>query len=489
MQKTTCAKAKPPIKALSSHLSVFFDEGYWYSLWVGAGWNHNGKGFQNGLSKTLQHLSEKVRNAADEVSKLKQLNDKINANCEDYKARINIQIDALIEHLQERRQRLQEFAEVERDSKKKALRDQVNRCTSHLNRTTALMQLCIEVLKEPDAVVYLQIGQQLNNRASTQDFTWNREMRTKAEVDPEFVLSLDTRPVQNAIQGLEFAQLKSPSAPQFDATECLAENNSVTVVWHCPANGTAIDGYTLEIDSGRDDGHFREVYTGPDNICTIDGLHFDTIYNVRVKAFNSAGESAYSDPIGLQTAHVAWFQLTKSSSQRDVVLSNERATLTGVGLDYRVVLGNVAFSRGVHYWEITVDQFDGNGDIVIGVAQPSVNRHTMLGKDLHGWAMYIDDKRSWYIHNDAHHGRIALHGGTGAVLGVLMDCDQGVLSFYVNDRRLEVDEACYAFKNMPRGLYYPAFSVNKNAKITVHTGLVPPTLRSSTSDDSVTDTL
>ena len=62
-------------------------------------------------------MSEKAKIATEEISKLKKLNEKIVTNCEDFKANINIQIDALIEQLQDRRQRLLEFAEIERDSK------------------------------------------------------------------------------------------------------------------------------------------------------------------------------------------------------------------------------------------------------------------------------------------------------------------------------------------------------------------------------------
>ena len=37
-------------------------------------------------------------------------------------------------------------------------------------------------------------------------------------------------------------------------------------------------------------------------MCTVDGLHFDSIYNARVKAHNPVGESEYSDLVSLQTA-------------------------------------------------------------------------------------------------------------------------------------------------------------------------------------------
>ena len=83
--------------------------------------------------------------------------------------------------------------------------------------------------------------------------------------------------------------------------------------------------------------------------------------------------------------------------------------------------------------------------------------------------MYIDSKRSWFLHGDNHEHRTDGGIDAGSVIGVLLDLDNRTLSFYVNDER----QGPVAFTDL-KGVLYPAVSLNRNVRVTLQSALEPP---------------
>ncbi|KRX61510.1 E3 ubiquitin-protein ligase TRIM9 [Trichinella sp. T9] len=423
------------------------------------------------LSQTLQSLSEKAKTATENLARLKQLNDKVQTNSVDFEALIVTQCDKLIVAIEQRKQELLDLALREKETKNQLFRDQISNCTNQLQKTTGLVQFCIEALKEVDPIAFIQISPALIHRVSNMELIWRKELEADiANVSPEFELTLDVQPVTAAINQLNFVQLKIPECPTIITEACSAQNNSVTIVWKAPLN-SYIEGYILEIDDGHGDGNFKEVYVGADTACNVDNLHFNSVYLARVKAYNMIGEGSYSQCIRLHTAGSAWFQFKPNGSNCEAVFDQENTTLSSTSLNYSVVLGTVCFTRGRHYWEVSVDRRDASADVIVGIATSKVSRNMMLGKDEHGWSMYIDEERSWYLHAEMHHGRVDGGASVGSVIGILLDCDAQTLDFYVDGRKQTSE---LAFRNLPRSVFYPAFSVNRNVQITLHSGIEPP---------------
>ena len=110
-----------------------------------------------------------------------------------------------------------------------------------------------------------------------------------------------------------------------------------------------------------------------------------------------------------------------------------------------------------------------------------MNFHNILysisGKDDKGWSMYIDMKRSWFMHRGQHSARTDGGVRNGCVIGVLLDLNNMTLTYLVD----HIPHGPIAFTGLS-GVYYPAISLNRNVQVTVHTGMEVPTPESSETD-------
>ncbi|TSL47529.1 E3 ubiquitin-protein ligase TRIM9 [Bagarius yarrelli] len=407
------------------------------------------------LSQALNGVSDKAKDAKEFLMQLKNLLQQIQENGVEFEACLVAQCDALIEALTRQKAKL--------------------------------------LTKISDALI---------KRVQLSQDQWVKGA-LEPKVCPEFNLSLTTDPllqefllqrrkpagIQNEMHSTGAENPGAPPAPLLELEKCCLRNNSATLAWRLNMpQSLPVEGYILELDDGNG-GQYREVYVGKETVCTVDGLHFNSSYNARVKAYNSLGVGAYSKTVILKTSDVAWFTFDPTSAHRDIVLSNENQTMSCNSYDDRVVLGTAAFSKGVHYWELSIDRYDNHPDPAFGVARINTAKDTMLGKDDKAWAMYVDNNRSWFMHNNSHTNRAEGGITKGSTVGVLLDLMKHTLTFFINKEQhgpvaFENMEGVFifinkeqhgpvAFENM-EGVFMPAVSLNRNVQVTLITGLEVP---------------
>ncbi|XP_061609873.1 E3 ubiquitin-protein ligase TRIM9 isoform X3 [Phyllopteryx taeniolatus] len=371
------------------------------------------------LSQALNGVSDKAKDAKEFLVQLKNMLQQIQENGVDFEACLVAQCDSLIEALTRQKAKLLTKVTKEKEYKLKVARDQITHCTVKLRQTTGMMEYCLEVLKENDPSGFLQISDALIKRVASSQDQWVKG-NLEAKVGPDFQLTLNTDALLQTILQLDFCQGKVesgpsvPPAPLLQLEKCCSGNNSATLAWRVTAPQAApIEGYILELDDGNG-GQYREVYVGKETVCTVDGLHFNSSYNTRVKAYNAVGVGPYSKTVVLKTSDgtkLACFAFDPTSAHRDIVLTNDNQTVSCNSYDDRVVLGTAAFSKGLHYWEVYVDRYDNHPDPAFGIARINTVKDMMLGKDDKAWAMYVDNNRSWFMHNNSHTNRGGHHEG------------------------------------------------------------------------------
>ncbi|XP_050673853.1 E3 ubiquitin-protein ligase TRIM9 [Leptidea sinapis] len=419
------------------------------------------------LSQSLQQLSEEAKAVTEYIQLVKGSGEKINESCEELERQIDQACAEITRAVERRRDELVRAARNTRSQAATNMRSLTGQAAQKLREATALLHFSIEALKETDNAAFLQVGNLLSVRAQETA----SGLRSSLESPPSPpALTLDIEPVIRTVKTMNFIECIPPGAPEMAVEACAARGCSCTLAWRPPAAPHSVRGYILELDDGLG-GPFREVYCGRETVCTVDGLHYASLYSARVKAFNGAGEGPYSEVIGLQTSPVAWFSWDArcASAEGGLVIGAEGLSARAGGWQPRVVVADQPLARGVHYWRLRVDRYDGDADPAFGVARHDVARDKMLGSDALGWAMYIDGSRSWFVHGGAHAGRAAGGIRAGGTVGVLLDLTRGVLAFTVDDR----PQGDIAFTGL-RGAFYPAVSLNRGVAVTLQPGLPPP---------------
>uniref|UniRef100_A0A8C3N624 RING-type E3 ubiquitin transferase n=1 Tax=Geospiza parvula TaxID=87175 RepID=A0A8C3N624_GEOPR len=119
--------------------------------------------------------------------------------------------------------------------------------------------------------------------------------------------------------------------------------------------------------------------------------------------------------------------------------------------DYRQVLGFQCFKRGIHYWEVELQQGSFCG---LGVCYGSMERQgpqSRLGRNSRSWCIeWLNSKLSSW-HNDVEK---CLPNTKATKIGVLLHCDGGFLIFMAVG---EKNNLIYKFKAQFTEALYPAF--------------------------------
>ncbi|KAI4828420.1 hypothetical protein KUCAC02_022516 [Chaenocephalus aceratus] len=330
-------------------------------------------------------------------------------------------------------------AVLERASRTYELQSQLSACSKALESSEELLELANQTLCSSETDGF----NQRHNGSSLPPL-----LKAKAS-DNMSHLMVDFSQEREVLQGLKF--LPVPGTPEIQVSECQVCDNTVTVVWTLPEPDSKIEHYILE--------HRRTNHEGPPRLRedypwmvvegiremehSLIGLRFDTRYlTFRVRACNKAVAGEFSELVTLET-HAFNFKLDSGSAHQNLKVedlsvesalnSPKRTPTARPGRDRftaesYTVLADTSIDAGQHYWEVRFDKE--SKAFAVGVALRSLGRFDQLGKSSASWCIHLNNWLQQSLTAKHNNKARTLDCAIPDRIGVYVNYDEGVLSFY-----------------------------------------------------------
>uniref|UniRef100_A0A3B5PYZ8 Fibronectin type III and SPRY domain-containing protein 1 n=1 Tax=Xiphophorus maculatus TaxID=8083 RepID=A0A3B5PYZ8_XIPMA len=445
------------------------------------------------LRKITHTLAVKNEEISNFICTLKQSLENLEANSNRVQDDLQSEFGSLHAALDEMKENMLTRIKQERASRTYELQNQLSSCSKALESSEELLELANQTLCSSETDGFTQAKASDNMSHLMVDFSQEREM----------------------LQGLKF--LPVPATPEIQVSECQVCDNTATIVWTLPEPDNKIEHYILE--------HRRTNHEGPPRIRedypwmvvegiremehTLTGLRFDTRYmTFRVRACNKAVAGEFSEPVTIET-HAFTFKLDSSSAHqnlkvddlsvdwdssggkvqeirkeknrtnsplhspaRSALMSPKRAPTARPGRDRftaesYTVLADTMIDAGQQYWEVKLDRE--SKAFAVGIALRSLGRFDQLGKSSASWCIHLNNWLQQSLTAKHNNKARTLDCPIPNTIGVYVNYDEGVLSFY----NAKTKQLMHTFRTKFQQPVIPAFMV-WNGSFSVVTGLQVP---------------
>lgn len=435
------------------------------------------------LEMNLTNLVKRNSELENQMAKLIQICQQVEVNTAMHEAKLMEECDELMEIIRQRKQVIAVKIKETKVMKLRKLAQQVANCRQCLERSTVLINQAEHILKENDHARFLQTAKNVAERvamatASSQvlipDINFNDAFENFA---------LDFSREKKLLEGLDY--LTAPNPPSVREELCTASHDTITVHW-ISDDEFCVSSYELQYTIFTGQANFISLYNSMDswmivpnikqNHYTVHGLQSGTRYIFLVKAINQAG-SRNSEPARLKTNSQP-FKLDPKMAHKKLKISNDGLQMekdesslkkshtperfSGTGC-YGTA-GNIFIDSGCHYWEVTLGA---STWYAIGIAYKSAPKNEWIGKNSSSW-VFSRCNNSFVVRHNNKEMLVDVHPQMKR-LGILLDYDNNVLSFYDPANSLHIHTFEISFI-LP---VCPTFTI-WNKSLTVISGLPAP---------------